>query len=416
MKIIESIMSQNPCYTSGKKITVKGLMLHSVGCPQPSAQVFINNWNKSSYSSACVHAFIDGNTGYVYKTLPWNHRGWHGGCSSNNTHIGVEMCESAYIKYTGGSSFTCSNLNAAQESAKKTYNAAVELFAFLCKEYGLDPLKKGVIVSHKEGYAMGIATNHGDPEHYWNGLKLSYTMNGFRNDVKNCMNGQGFITNTETPFNSLGKVINISNSEYLNLRQGPDTSYSSIGKYKLGDKVNIIAKSGDWYKLDNNGYVYSSYIQLCHWCDDIRDELLNKGIITDKSQWSLYSDVVTKGLAVKIISNVYGNEPKINNTHWASNAVENLYSHKIITDKSQWDDLDTPISKALLLALICNATGGVSDIYKNRQPDHWGRNCLDTLCDRAIISTPQSWVDFEAQVQKDILMALIYKSMNKFIK
>ena len=28
--------------------------------------------------------------------------GWHGGGSSNNTHIGVEMCEPACIKYTGG--------------------------------------------------------------------------------------------------------------------------------------------------------------------------------------------------------------------------------------------------------------------------------------------------------------------------
>ena len=49
------------------------------------------------------------------------------------------------------------------ESAKRTYEAAVELFAFLCKEYGLNPLADGVIISHKEGHARGIATNHGDP-------------------------------------------------------------------------------------------------------------------------------------------------------------------------------------------------------------------------------------------------------------
>ena len=91
MQIVESIMTKNPCYTAGRKITVKGLMLHSVGCPQPNAQVFIQNWNRTDYKSACVHGFIDGNTGVVYQTLPWNHRGWHGGGSSNNTHIGVEM-------------------------------------------------------------------------------------------------------------------------------------------------------------------------------------------------------------------------------------------------------------------------------------------------------------------------------------
>ncbi len=37
MNFVESIMTQNPCYTEGRKITVKGLMLHSVGCAQPRA-------------------------------------------------------------------------------------------------------------------------------------------------------------------------------------------------------------------------------------------------------------------------------------------------------------------------------------------------------------------------------------------
>ena len=46
MKIIKSILTKNPCYTAGRKITVKGLMLHSVGCAQPSAQVFVRMWNR----------------------------------------------------------------------------------------------------------------------------------------------------------------------------------------------------------------------------------------------------------------------------------------------------------------------------------------------------------------------------------
>ena len=105
MKLVQSLLTKNPCYTAGRKITVKGLMLHSVGCPQPKASVFINSWNSPSYDNACVHGFIDGNDGTVYQTLPWNHRGWHCGSGSkgsgNNTHIGVEMCEPACIKYTG---------------------------------------------------------------------------------------------------------------------------------------------------------------------------------------------------------------------------------------------------------------------------------------------------------------------------
>ena len=208
MQIVESIMTKNPCYTAGRTITVKGLMLHSVGCPQPNAQVFINNWNRSDFKTACVHGFIDGNTGVVYQTLPWNHRGWHGGGSSNNTHIGVEMCEPAVIKYTGGSSFTCSDKAKAQESVKKTYKAAVELFAMLCTKFKLNPLKD--IVSHREGHALGIATNHGDPEHLWKGVGLNYTMDGFRADVKNKMENkedEPMTTEERNKFNALVDAV-----------------------------------------------------------------------------------------------------------------------------------------------------------------------------------------------------------------
>ncbi|MDO5392386.1 MAG: N-acetylmuramoyl-L-alanine amidase [Eubacteriales bacterium] len=195
MKLIEAFLKKNPCYTAGRKITVKGLMLHSVGCPQPRASVFINSWNSPSFGGACVHGFIDANDGTVYQTLPWNHRGWH--CASgpngsgNNTHIGVEICEPASIRYTGGSSFTCSDLASARACARRTYQAAVELFAMLCKKYGLNPTADGVIISHREGHSRGIASNHGDPEHLWNGLGLGYTMNGFRKDVKAAMDGAG---------------------------------------------------------------------------------------------------------------------------------------------------------------------------------------------------------------------------------
>ena len=191
MKLVQSILTKNPCYTAGRKITVKGLMLHSVGCPQPKASVFINSWNSASYDRACVHGFIDGNDGTVYQTLPWNHRGWHCGSgskgSANNTHIGVEMCEPACIKYTGGANFTCSDTATAKAVAKRTYEAAVELFAMLCKQYSLDPTADGVIISHREGHSRGIASNHGDPEHLWTQLGMGYTMDTFRQAVKEAM-------------------------------------------------------------------------------------------------------------------------------------------------------------------------------------------------------------------------------------
>ena len=188
MKLVESFLTKNPCYKAGRKITVKGLMLHSVGCSQPKASAFINSWNSPSYDIACVHGFIDGNDGTVYQTLPWDHRGWHCGSSingsGNNTHIGVEMCEPSCITYVGGANFKCSDIATAKAVAKRTYEAAVELFAMLCMKFSLDPLADGVIISHKEGHSRGIASNHGDPEHLWSQLGLPYTMSTFREAVR----------------------------------------------------------------------------------------------------------------------------------------------------------------------------------------------------------------------------------------
>ena len=45
MKLVESILTKNPCYTAGSKIKVKGLMPHSVRCNQPKESVFDNSWN-----------------------------------------------------------------------------------------------------------------------------------------------------------------------------------------------------------------------------------------------------------------------------------------------------------------------------------------------------------------------------------
>ena len=187
MDITKNILTKNPCYKASKTIKVRGLMLHSVGCSQPSAMAFINSWNTES-AKVCVHGFIDGNTGEVYQTLPWNRRGWHCGGAANGTHIGIEMCEPDCIKYTSGAKFTCSDKARAKEIVKRTYNSAVELFAHLCKKHDLNPLSDGVILSHSEGYKRGLASNHADPEHLWKGLNLPYTTDGFRQDVKAAMN------------------------------------------------------------------------------------------------------------------------------------------------------------------------------------------------------------------------------------
>lgn len=245
MELKECILTQNPCYKAGKKISVKGLMLHSVGCPQPNAETFVRKWNNPESSRACVHAFIDGNTGAVYQTLPWDYKAWHCGGNANSTHIGVEMCEPACLKYTGGASFTCSDMEAAMAVVKRTYEAAVELFAFLSQEYGLDPLADGVIISHKEGHDRGLASGHGDPDHLWKGLQCEYTMDIFRQAVAAAMeNVEG--------------IPDVKKAEQEEIQKKESAENPSIATVKMGDTVVLTADAvyyngaamPDWVRKD----------------------------------------------------------------------------------------------------------------------------------------------------------------------
>ena len=192
MNLRKLIFTNNACYKAGRTITVKGIMVHSTGANNPNLKRYVgpddgllgvnqygNHWNqdKPDGRQVCVHGFIgklaDGSIA-TYQTLPWNHRGWHGGSgtkgSVNDTHTSFEICEDGLTDAT--------YFNAV-------YKEAAELCAFLCKEYKLDPLKDGVIIGHYEGYARGVASNHGDPKNWF--PKHGKSMDTFRAEVKQLM-------------------------------------------------------------------------------------------------------------------------------------------------------------------------------------------------------------------------------------
>lgn len=178
--IIEALVTQNPMYRSPTKISVRKLVLHSVGCPQPSAAVFARQWQTARYFA---HAVLQAD-GTVYQTLPWNYLCYHVG-AANAYSIGVEITEPDCIRYTGGATFVCSDWARAAAQVEGTYKTAVELFAHLCETFELDPYCD--IISHNEASKMGIGTDHVDPEHLWNQLGMGYTMDGFRRDVAAAM-------------------------------------------------------------------------------------------------------------------------------------------------------------------------------------------------------------------------------------
>jgi LysM repeat protein len=181
MNLQKLIFTENACYKAGRKITVKGIMVHSTGANNPWLKRYVgpddgklgknqynNHWNTyhPGGREVCVHGFIgklaDG-TIATYQTLPWDHRGWHAGGSANNTHIGFEICEDDLTDAT---------------YFKKVYQEAIDLCVYLCKEYGLTEKN---IICHSEGYKQGVASNHGDVMHWF--PKHGKSMDTFRAEV-----------------------------------------------------------------------------------------------------------------------------------------------------------------------------------------------------------------------------------------
>ena len=194
MNLLQQFLTNNSCYKAGKYITPKGVMVHSTGVNNPKISRYVpgssvigynqygNHWDMSGVG-ACVHAFIgkvsDGSIATV-QTLPFNMMGWHCRDDGNNTHISFEICEDDL---------------ANEAYFHKVYKEAVDLTAYLCEMYGLDPLEDGVVICHSEGHDRGIASNHADVMHWF--PKHGKSMDTFRQDVDKKLRGDVDLTREE---------------------------------------------------------------------------------------------------------------------------------------------------------------------------------------------------------------------------
>lgn len=195
MNLLQCFLSEHDCFKTGRTIAPKGVMVHSTGANNPNLRRYVqpaktdpdyarlrsllgknsngNHWNRPGLN-ACVHAFIgkraDGEVEAV-QTLPWICRGWHAGkgsgrASANNTHIAFEICEDGLED---------------PDYFDRAYRKAVELTAYLCTQFCLDPLEPGVVICHSEGHRLGVASNHGDVEHWF--PRMGKSMDEFRADT-----------------------------------------------------------------------------------------------------------------------------------------------------------------------------------------------------------------------------------------
>lgn len=255
MQIIQQYTTKNQTFTNPKKITVKGIVLHSTGTPQPKASAYINAFNNPSVQKS-VHAFIEPN-GTIYQTLPWDYKAWHVGGAYNSDHIGIEMCEPNTIKYSSGANFTDLDPEATRNTVLSLYKHTVDLFAYLCKQFNLNPLEDGVIVSHYEAHQRGKGSGHADPKHLWD--KFGLTMDQFRQDVAKAKSG-AIVTPPpvdEKPASQYPCLMQVDpdkvvKGDTLNVRATPNGTI--IFKLGRGFVMGVESVTNGWAKLIGGGY------------------------------------------------------------------------------------------------------------------------------------------------------------------
>jgi N-acetylmuramoyl-L-alanine amidase len=177
--------TRSDCYKTGRKMTPKGIIVHSTGCNNPNIKRYVapgnddigynNNGNSMNEpgQDVCVHMIIGKNAkGAVkcYQILPFDiccwgvGSGWKGSYNYNPAYIQFEMCED--------------DLN-DKTYCKACYDKAVAVCAELCKQYKLSVSN---IKSHHEAGNEGMGSQHVDPDNWWG--KHGFTMNGFRKAVE----------------------------------------------------------------------------------------------------------------------------------------------------------------------------------------------------------------------------------------
>ncbi|MCM1232187.1 MAG: peptidoglycan recognition protein family protein [Ruminococcus flavefaciens] len=199
---MQCFMRQSTWYKGAGTVPVRGVLWHSTGANNPNLKRYVqpddtatdraellkllgtntgrNDWNHIEHQAG-VHAWIGKLASGEVTTVqagPWDKKAW--GCASgakgscNNGWIQFEICEDALNDRT---------------YFDKVYKEAVELTAYLCQLYNLNPqgtvtyngVKVPVILCHQDSYQLGLGSNHGDVLHWF--PKFGKSMQTVRDDV-----------------------------------------------------------------------------------------------------------------------------------------------------------------------------------------------------------------------------------------
>jgi hypothetical protein len=251
--------TDNGAYRSGRKINPQGSVNHSVGCAQPSVEVFYKSMNKSSAGwgvNAILGDFHKGD-GRILVTMPLNARPW--GCGSgkkgswNNTKVQWEVCEPAGHTYSGGTMIGY-DIAKNQVYFDRMWKMLVAWNVYVVDKFGY-PISG--ISDHIESYYAGYGSGHADMGHWL--PKHGKSMNALRAEVEAIING----ADTEDDDMDVARFSELFREMRKDLQDNDSGQYSEAAR-KWAVESGLIAGNGTTINGEPN----------CMWQDFLTREQL----------------------------------------------------------------------------------------------------------------------------------------------
>jgi len=222
----------------------EGVVAHSTATPEAPA-INIQKYETRTWRNAFVHYAVDWNE--TIQIADTKYIAYGGGPGANKRFVHVELCETKdYEKF------------------KRSYDKYVKLLAKILKDNNLS-VEKGLWTHYDVTKYLG-GTDHEDPLDYLRSHGVSEAQ--FRADVQRAYNN-GAVSVPEQPSKPDEPIANVEGIAYIegnnvNLRKGPDASYSVIRQLNKPESYKVWGEKDGWLNLGGNQWVYNnpSYIKF----------------------------------------------------------------------------------------------------------------------------------------------------------
>lgn len=225
---LKCFLTESACYKGTRPMKPLGVLWHSTGANNPKISRYVqpadgdpnreemaellgpnrynNDYNHQGRDrqmgvNAWIGKLADGTVTTV-QTMPWDWKPW--GCGGDSKG----SCNDGWIQFE-----ICEDNLANPDYAKKAYDEACEITAYLCKMFNIDPLGyvafRGVrvptIIDHRTSHQLGLGNNHGDVYH-WFPKTLNKYLPEIRKDVAILM-GIDINAHTDAPDTPVVSVL-----------------------------------------------------------------------------------------------------------------------------------------------------------------------------------------------------------------